>query len=428
MKLDSVPEQLLYGDLMEVTSPHLIHRYNSALKLLTGKTTQLSFFHIDCSGYSPEIATELDTPDYLDDAGANPKFILLSIEQQDLPSLSEYFSSTSDLLKRFINDNYLALFTLTALDAVYGELDNRLYRIQSIEDIINVDEVHFQIDTPKQLISQALNLQQMIDQLLNEDDQLWLDDEYLQSIIQLGKTVGNVQLNKVIPDTLSYQQNNYFTSHMGGIYVFKDTRPKPTLITLDPQFATDKLPNHCKHIHGHEYQKVFQFLIKYGLIEPLQKKKLQQKVDQLRFKKHQVIIDYLISLDQHCDKPLDEFQLKQFINQNFEDLPESFHKLHDLVAAIERQEKTIPNKDELLFHTCQVTNSPRAQQSYRTINHLLSHYTPYNYLRLFIFNRPYFNAAFSRWPEAKQQYVMDYLRQHQAMIEEKQGIGIVKGK
>lgn len=294
-----------------------------------------------------------------------------------------------------------------------------MYRIQSVDDIINADEVHFQIDTPKQLISKATNLQLMIEQLLSQDNELWLSDDYLQTIIQLGKAVGNVQLNKVIPDTISYQQNSYYTAHMGGIYVFKETRPKPTLITLDPQFSTDKLPNHCKHIHGHEYQKVFQFLMKYGLVEALQKKKLQQKVDQLRFKKQQVIIDHLISIGQHNTEPLDEFQLKQFINQNFEDLPENFHKLHDLIAAIERQERTIPNKDELLFHTCQVSNSPRAQQSYRTINHLLSHYTPYNYLRLYVFNRPRFNTEFIQWPEVKQQYVIDYLQQHQEIIKKK---------
>ena len=41
---------LMFGNLIEVSSPALIERYNRALKHLTGKTTQLTDFHIDLSG------------------------------------------------------------------------------------------------------------------------------------------------------------------------------------------------------------------------------------------------------------------------------------------------------------------------------------------------------------------------------------------
>ena len=46
---------LMFGNLVEVSSPALIERYNRALKRLTGKTTELTDFHIDISGFSPEI-------------------------------------------------------------------------------------------------------------------------------------------------------------------------------------------------------------------------------------------------------------------------------------------------------------------------------------------------------------------------------------
>ena len=50
---------LMFGNLIEVSSPALVERYNRALKHLTGKTTKLDDFHIDLSGYSPEIGDEL---------------------------------------------------------------------------------------------------------------------------------------------------------------------------------------------------------------------------------------------------------------------------------------------------------------------------------------------------------------------------------
>ena len=52
---------LMFGNLIEVSSPALIERYNRALKHLTGKTTKLDDFHIDLSGYSPEIGMSWTT-------------------------------------------------------------------------------------------------------------------------------------------------------------------------------------------------------------------------------------------------------------------------------------------------------------------------------------------------------------------------------
>ena len=50
---------LMFGNLIHIDSPVLVERYNRALKHLTGKTTALSDFHIDISGYSPEVGDEL---------------------------------------------------------------------------------------------------------------------------------------------------------------------------------------------------------------------------------------------------------------------------------------------------------------------------------------------------------------------------------
>ena len=45
-----IEKGLMFGNLVEVSSPQLIERYNRALKHLTGKTTALTDFHIDISG------------------------------------------------------------------------------------------------------------------------------------------------------------------------------------------------------------------------------------------------------------------------------------------------------------------------------------------------------------------------------------------
>ena len=69
---------LMFGNLFHVASPALVERYNRALKHLTGKTTALTDFHVDISGFSPEIGDELGDDHYLNHAGVNRQFILLS--------------------------------------------------------------------------------------------------------------------------------------------------------------------------------------------------------------------------------------------------------------------------------------------------------------------------------------------------------------
>lgn len=48
-----IEKGLMFGNLVEVSSPALVERYRRALRHLTGKDTALTDFHIDISGYAP---------------------------------------------------------------------------------------------------------------------------------------------------------------------------------------------------------------------------------------------------------------------------------------------------------------------------------------------------------------------------------------
>lgn len=45
--------ELIYGRLLPVDEPHLIDRYNKALKAFGFKPTRLKSFHVDRTGFSP---------------------------------------------------------------------------------------------------------------------------------------------------------------------------------------------------------------------------------------------------------------------------------------------------------------------------------------------------------------------------------------
>lgn len=165
---------LMFGNLIEVASPALVERYNRALKHLTGQQTQLTDFHIDISGYSPEIGDELNDHLYLNHAGVNRQFILLTTEQKTAPLLNAKFSNSRDILRRFIEENEPQLFALTARDAVAGELVNSVYEVTTPEHLFDIRKITVEADTAGGTLDNADRLAAKVDRFKTEEDAWWV--------------------------------------------------------------------------------------------------------------------------------------------------------------------------------------------------------------------------------------------------------------
>ncbi|MEO0502471.1 MAG: DUF6638 family protein, partial [Pseudomonadota bacterium] len=168
--IELIKRGLMFGNLFHVTSPALAARYNRALEHLTGRTTTLTDFYIDISGYSPEIGQELGDPLYLNHDGVNRQFILLSTEQRRCPLLDAKFSNSRPILQRFIAENEAALFALTARDAVAGELVNSVYDLSEPARLFDLRAITVEADTTTGTVRNAATLARKIDTFLGEED------------------------------------------------------------------------------------------------------------------------------------------------------------------------------------------------------------------------------------------------------------------
>jgi hypothetical protein len=214
---------LMFGNLIEVSSPALVERYNRALKHLTGKTTKLDDFHIDLSGYSPEIGDELDDDLYLNPNGANRQFILLTTAQKDAPLLNIKFSTSRGILTQFIETNEAQLFALTARDAVAGELQNSVYAVDVPAKLFDIRQVTVEADTIGGHVADAGKLAKLIDRFRQEPDG-WRDDLLVAEMITLAKKTGDVTRVPISLPVMTFKQENFWTSHFGGVYIFRDVR------------------------------------------------------------------------------------------------------------------------------------------------------------------------------------------------------------
>ena len=222
---------LIYDRLLPVTEPHLIERYNKALAGFGLPPTKLNTFDIDMLGFSPQIAVELNDEDYLDPNKVNRRFIIMTPEQENLPVVHTSFSNTAGLMHEFFDANARAINAVTIRDALYGEIEDTVSVVDSIEDLLSINEVTFRVLSAEDMLGKAAELRNLSDRLISVPD-AWRDDAMLNRMVELAKLCGDIRQNALVPDKLVFRHDSYWANHFGGVFVFRDE--KATTVICDP--------------------------------------------------------------------------------------------------------------------------------------------------------------------------------------------------
>ncbi len=258
--------ELIYGRLLPIEEPHLIERYNKALKAFGLKPTKLKKFEIDRTGFSPQIAEELKDPLYLDPNEVNRRFIILTPDQIDLPVVHTAFSNTGQLLYEFMSKNSRAIDALTIKDVMYGEIEDSVNKVDTIEDLLSINQVEFKVLSAENVVGKAAELGRMVDRLKQEPD-AWRDNELLTRMVDLAKITGDIRENALVPDQVIFRHNAFWTSHFGGLYIFIDK--DVTTVIGDPTAPGFKRsrPWQVSYLSITDADRVCRFLAASGRLE-----------------------------------------------------------------------------------------------------------------------------------------------------------------
>ncbi len=251
--------ELIYGRLLTVDQPHLVERYNKALKAFGVKQTKLKEFNIDKTGFSPQVAEEIGDYEYLDPNGVNRRFIILTPAQVSLPVVHTRFSNTDALMYEFYSDNMRVINALTIKDVIYGEIEDSVSVVNDIEDLLSIEQVEFRVLSADDVIGKANELRTLTDRLKHEPD-AWRDETMLNRMVELSQKVGDIRENQMVPEHVVFRHNAYWTSHFDGAYIFVDE--KMTTVASDPKapgFRRSR-PWQVSYLPIDDYDKVFRFL------------------------------------------------------------------------------------------------------------------------------------------------------------------------
>lgn len=398
-----IEKGLMFGNLIRVDSPVLVDRYNRALKSLTGKTTTLTDFHIDISGYSPEVGDELGDQLYLNHAGMNRQFILLTTDQKTAPLLDATFSNSRGVLRQFIETNENQLFALTARDAVAGELVNTVYRADKPAQLFDIRKVSIEADSTDGTVRTAKELRTMIDQFKSEPD-AWFDDVLIGKMIGLAKETGDVTRNPVILPEMTFDQSNFWTSHFGGLYIFRGVEHPAAISAADRQLL-GKLPIPYL-MDFRDRAAIAKFFELNNLVEPVAKARGVDAAAILHQKMDFIVAEVAAAMGEDLTGATRR-DLRRLGRRYSEQLPAEWQGLAALARWAEEDGPwpRISSDHPAYFYTLRAANHPDAD----LVNMILAELSPLDIRQLFICHKQAFYAAYEGWPDPKKAYVADFL-------------------
>ena len=393
---------LMFGNLIPVDSPALVERYNRALKHLTGKETRLTDFHIDLSGYAPEVGEELKDHLYLNPNGMNRQFILLTTEQKEAPLLNAKFSTSRGILVRFIEENEAQLFALTARDAVAGELGNTVFKLTSPAQLMDLRQVTVSADTTGQVVKGTEKMEGLIQRFRTEDE-AWYDDRLIAEMIDLAKTTGDVTRDKVKLREQTFDQGNFWTDHFGGVYVFRNT-DHPAAISVGPKEALGRIP--IDHVFDlGDRNQIAKFLELNQLAEPIVHARGTDAAAILRQKMDFILVDLAAKIGlAHGGTRKD---LRAIANTFSDQLPDEFTGLAAMLRWAEAGGPwpRITSEHPSYFYTLRAAQGPDRD----LVNMLLSELAPLDIRQVFICHKALFYRLYATWSDAKKDYVANFL-------------------
>jgi len=383
--------------LLTIDEPHLIERYGRAMAAFGLKMPEMAKFRIDMIGFSPEVAEALGDQDYLDPKRINRRFIILSPDQAHLSLIHASFSNTRDLMLEFFEENRRVLFALTIKDVIFGEIEDNVYEVDDIDDLLSIEQVEFKIGTHENLTEKTAELKHKIDRLLKEPG-AWRDDAMLNEMVKLAKQTGDIRENKLLPEEVIFRHETFWASHFGGTYVYNDGDQITVICDPSARGFRRSRPWQVGYLDINDTRSVFKFLHQSDRLQPPLGSWIERS-DLLQLRKFLAAVWMAdVKGDRLPGSLDDQVWFERWVRQNQRQV-----KDNNIIPLIEWAEEQVADwsdieideaEDELKFLLCRA--NPEHDDMALT-NRLISQHTSFDFITQFEFNRPQFNRDKETW-------------------------------
>jgi hypothetical protein len=225
----------------------------------------------------------------------------------------------------------------------------------------------------------------------------------IADMIGLAKKTGDVTRVPISLNKMTFEQPNFWTSHFGGVYVFRNcTRPGLVFSSPAPVIEVPKTAVMDLRQRNH----IATWLDQNGMVEPIVKARGMDVAAVLRQKMDFILVEAgdTLGLDLGSATRAD---LRKIARQLGAALPDEFKALAALLAWVEGAGDwpRITSEHPAYFYTLRA--APHADRD--LVNMLLAELAPLDVRQMFITHKELFYAQYARWSDRKRGYVADFL-------------------
>jgi hypothetical protein len=285
---------------------------------------------------------------------------------------------------------------------VAGELQNSVYAFDTPAKLFDIRQVTVEADTIGGHVADAGKLAKLIERFRQEPDG-WRDDVLVAEMIGLAKKTGDVTRVPISLPTMTFAQGNFWTSHFGGVYIFRDVKFPAAISTLDCK-SLGEVPIAQVMDLTHRNQ-IADWLERNGLVEPIVQARGMDAAAVLRQKMDFILVDAADRLGIEVGDAR-RTELRQVAYKLGSSLPEEFQGLAALLRWVEAGGPwpKITSEHPAYFYTLRGKGKDRD-----LVNMLLSELSPMDVRQMFIVHKELFYAQYATWSERKKTYVADFL-------------------
>jgi hypothetical protein len=399
---------LRFGGLFRVTEPQLIERYNKALVAFGYRPVAEAPLYIDLSGFSLEVANALDDLLYLNPAGVNTRFIIVSADQGRAPLVHTTFSSTKKLLQAFFDMNRKAIELITLKDALYGEIENTLLRADSIEDVIAFPHVDFEFHTVDGLFEDAVEMEKLIGRF-RDDEAAWTDVVLMEAIVRYARKCGDIRKNPLKIKAFRFAHPKCFsTTLFGGATILDGT------VVGDRKQLLDVSNGRTRIVDTADIAETLRFLDEGKYLEPVNARWLVES----EFLDHrlEMLAADILAGEVPSIEPFVTSTYPEIVMQN----NVALLMKNPVFKQLDRLRNLIANARQTDVEEHLAAMSPVALSMIRRavpgkpftndVNRILSTFSAFDYLSCFILDKPTFYAAFKALDDIRRDFAVKLIQ------------------
>jgi hypothetical protein len=203
---------------------------------------------------------------------------------------------------------------------------------------------------------------------------------------------------------MTFKQDNFWTSHFGGVYIFRDMRFATAISSLDWRSLGEvPVPQVMDLTHRNQ---IADWLERNNLVEPIVQARGTDGAAILRQKMDFILVDAADRLGIEMGDAR-RTELRKIAYRIGTALPEEFLGLAALLRWVEAGGPwpKITSEHPAYFYTLRA----KAGKDRDLVNMLLAELSPMDVRQMFIVHKELFYAQYATWSERKKTYVADFL-------------------